>query len=151
MASKKKLGGHQSKQWSKGRKFPKGVRPNGKRYKVKFWHDGNITTIKGGFTTMLEAANAHDDARIELGYPVATMNNASRAPDDYRPTKKRKLRKSTSTTGYRGEYFNGFDTSLPSIDFMVKPYILFDLLSMFFLFPFLIFLIREIRGTRNTK
>ena len=128
--AKKKLGGHQSKQWSKGRKFPKGVRPNGKRYQAKFWHDGSVHMIKGAFTTMLEAANAHDDARIELGYPVATMNNASRAPDDYRPTKKRK--RQINSTGYRGEYFNGFDTSLPSIDFMVKPYIIFDLLSFSF-------------------
>ena len=143
MAKNKELGGHQAKSWSRERKLPKGVHlVNRKRYQAKFWHDGSFHNIKGTFATMLEAANAHDDARIGYGYPVRTLNTASRAPNDYLPTQehpKRTIKNTTNATGYIGEYFNGFDTSLPSIDFMVKPYILFDLLSMFFLFPFLIF------------
>ena len=54
----------------------------------------------GTFKTALEAAKAHDHARIQAGHPITKLNFPDQVPKNYKP-KKKKLR-SENTIGYRG-------------------------------------------------
>ena len=56
----------------------------------------------GTFKTALEAAKAHDHARIQAGHPITKLNFPDQVPKNYKP-KKKKL-SSTNTIGYRGVY-----------------------------------------------